>query len=453
MFEGGSCIVNICRQQLNGSALYTEIAIVILLTVLNGVLSMSELAVVSARTARLRVMADQGSRGAAQAIRLAEQPGRFLSTVQIGITLVGVLSGAFSGATLGARLSGWLLQQGLPEAWASGLGVGTVVVLITYLSLIVGELVPKQIALRAPEAVAARAAPFMVYLSKFSLPLVWVLDGSGRLILRLLGQSGAASETMTDEEIKTVIAEAQSAGVIETGESAMITGVMRLADRTARALMTPRFDVETINIEDTAEEIAAAVRASSKSYLPAKKGSSDEVLGVIDVKEYYDVLATDGSVDVVKLVRDIPVVSDLAPATVVTEAVRRSPQNMVLVYDEYGHFEGVITSGDILESIMGVFNEGGDEQEQAFTRREDGSYLVSGWTPIDEFTEFMSFPVDDEVEYQTVAGLVLEELKHLPQLGEAFVKNGWKFEVVDLDGRRIDKVLVSVEAKASGGEA
>lgn len=423
--------------------MFTEIAIVILLTVLNGVLSMSELAVVSSRTPRLRVLADQGNRGAALAIRLAEHPGKFLSTVQIGITLVGVISGAFSGATLGARLSGWLLEQGMPEAWASTLGVGAVVILITYLSLIVGELVPKQIALRAPEAVASKAAPAMMLLSKVALPLVWVLDGSGKMILAVLGQSGKSSETMTDEEIKTVIAEAHSAGVIESGESAMITGVMRLADRTARALMTPRRDVETINVEDTPEEIAAAIRASSKSYLPMARGNSDEILGVIDVKEYYDVLATDGAVDVSKIVRDVPVVSDLSQATVVTEAVRRSPQNMVLVYDEYGHFEGVITSGDILESIMGVFNEGGDAEEQAFTRREDGSYLVSGWTPIDEFTAFMSFPVDDGVEYQTVAGLVLEELKHLPKLGETFVKNGYKFEVIDLDGRRIDKVLVS----------
>ncbi|NTF23583.1 HlyC/CorC family transporter [Agrobacterium rubi] len=433
--------------------MYTEIAIVILLTVLNGVLAMSELAVVSSRTARLRVLSDQGSRGAALAIRLAEHPGKFLSTVQIGITLVGVLSGAFSGATLGARLSGWLLEQGMPEAWASGLGVGTVVVLITYLSLIVGELVPKQIALRAPEAVASKVAPAMMILSKVALPLVWLLDGSGKLILGILGQSGKTSDTMTDEEIKTVIAEAHSAGVIETGESAMITGVMRLADRTARALMTPRRDVEMIDIENSPEVIAATVRASSKSYLPARKGSSDEILGVVDVKEYYDALATDGSVDIVKLVRDIPVVSDLSPATLVTEAVRRAPQNMVIVYDEYGHFEGVITSGDILESIMGVFNEGGDEEEQAFTRREDGSYLVSGWTPIDEFTAFMSFPVDDGVEYQTVAGLVLEELGHLPHLGETFVKNGWKFEVIDLDGRRVDKVLVSAFPKPEDTKA
>ncbi|KQV80019.1 hemolysin family protein [Rhizobium sp. Root1220] len=417
-----------------------EILIVILLTIVNGVLAMSELAVVSARPARLKVLADQGSRGARLAIKLAENPGRFLSTVQIGITLVGVLSGAFSGATLGARLSEWLLTQGLTRAWADGLGVGSVVVAITYLSLIVGELVPKQVALRAPEAVAAKVAPAMTYLSKFSLPLVWLLDASGKLVLSLLGQSGKSGEGVTDEEIKTVLAEAQSAGVIESEESAMISGVMRLADRTARALMTPRRDVEVIDVEDTIDEIRAQIKRTNRSRLPVRKGSSDEVLGVLAVKDFYD--AIPNGVDLGALTTEVPVVSDLAPASVVIEAIRRSPHHMVLVFDEYGHFEGVITSGDILEAIMGVFAEG-EIDEQAIKRRDDGSYLVSGWTPIDEFADFMNVPIDHDVDYQTVAGLVLEELKHLPELGESFTRNGWRFEVIDLDGRRVDKILVS----------
>ncbi len=426
--------------------MYTEIAIVIFLTVLNGVLAMSELAVVSARQARLKVLADHGSRGARLAIRLAEDPGRFLSTVQIGITLVGVLSGAFSGATLGARLSSWLLAQGLPAAWADALGVGSVVVLITYLSLIVGELVPKQMALRAPEAVAAKVAPTMTYLSRFALPLVWLLDKSGKLVLGLLGQTGKGTGSVTDEEIKTVLAEAQSAGVIESEESAMITGVMRLADRTARALMTPRRDVDLVDVEDTPEKVRAVVQKSARSRLPARRGSSDEIVGVIAVKDYYNALAS-GQVDVVSLVREVPVVSDLAPATIVIGALRRSSQHMVLVYDEYGHFEGIVTSGDILESVMGVLGDDGVGDEQAIKRRDDGSYLVSGWTPIDEFVEFMNFPKDDDIEYQTVAGLVLEELKHLPELGETFEKSGWKFEVIDLDGRRVDKLLVTAPQK------
>ncbi|NMN69545.1 putative hemolysin [Rhizobium sp. 57MFTsu3.2] len=424
--------------------LLLEISIVAILTILNGVLAMSELAVVSSRPARLKVLADQGSRGAAIAIRLGEEPGRFLSTVQIGITLVGVLSGAFSGATLGARLAGWLGTHGLSPAAADALGVGSVVVAITYLSLIVGELVPKQIALRAPETVASKVAPAMMFLSRLAAPLVWFLDASGRLILRVLGQSGKSADMVTDEEIKTVLAEAQSAGVIETEESAMISGVMRLADRSARALMTPRRDVEVIDVEDGFDEIRDQLRRSVQARLPVRRNSSDEIIGVLLTKDFYDAIASSGYADVATLTKEVPIVSDLSGSLDVIQAIRRSPCHMVLVYDEYGHFEGVITSGDILEAILGAVQEDAFG-EKAIVRRHDGSYLVSGWTPIDEFADFMSFQVEDDREYQTVAGLVLEEMKHLPEVGESFVMNGWRFEVVDLDGRRIDKLLLTAE--------
>ncbi|MFC3969161.1 hemolysin family protein [Rhizobium lemnae] len=419
----------------------TEISIVVLLTILNGVLAMSELAVVSSRAVRLKLMAEQGNRGAAQAIKLAEDPGRFLSSVQIGITLVGVLSGAFSGATLGARLSAWLLSMGLPQGWADGLGVGSVVVAITYLSLIVGELVPKQIALRAPETVAARVAPMMVLLSKLALPLVWLLDASGRSVLALLGQKGESEERMTDEEIRTVLAEAQIAGVIETEESAMISGVMRLADRTARGLMTPRRDVEVIDIEDDPAEIRAQLRNTQKSRLPVRNGSSDEILGVLFVKDAYEAIAEGKDPDIRNRMREAPVVSDLTGAIDVIQALRKSSAHMVLVYDEYGHFEGIVTSGDILEAITGVFQE--DEvEEPAIVQRDDGSFLVAGWMPVDEFAHQMGFSMKEDPDYETVAGFVLDELKHLPELGERFNWNGWSFEVIDLDGRRIDKLLV-----------
>ncbi|MDI7865142.1 hemolysin family protein [Rhizobiaceae bacterium n13] len=422
-----------------------EISIVVLLTILNGVLAMSELAVVSSRPARLKVMADQGSRGARLAMQLAEDPGRFLSTVQIGITLVGVLSGAFSGATLGSRFSTWLLTHGLSKAASDAIGVGLVVVAITYLSLIIGELVPKQIALRDPESIAGKVAPAMVVLSKMAAPLVWLLDTSGKLVLTLLGQSGKTEGRITDEEIKTVLAEAHSAGVIESEEQAMISGVMRLADRTARALMTPRREVEVIDIEDSLEEIRAQIEQTSRSRLPVRKGSSDELLGVLFAKDFYKAVGSGDDVDILALTREVPVVSDLSHASTVIEVIRKSSIHMVLVYDEYGHFEGIITSGDILEAIVGVLQED-ESEEPAIAQREDGSYLVSGWMPIDEFAAYMNFPLDDDIEYQTVAGLVLEELKHLPSIGESFAKNGWRFEVVDLDGRRIDKLLVRPEA-------
>ncbi len=420
----------------------TEILIVIALTVLNGVLAMSELAVVSSRPVRLKVMAEQGNRGAATAIKLAEDPGRFLSSVQIGITLVGVLSGAFSGATLGTRLTTWLEAQGMADNLADWLGVGTVVVIITYLSLIIGELVPKQIALRAPEMVAARVAPAMRLVAMVGAPVVWFLDISGRIVLGLLGQRGESSDRVTDEEIRTVLAEAQSAGVIETGESEMISGVMRLADRTARGLMTPRRDVEVIDTEDNLEELRTQLRATTRSRLPVRKGSSDEIVGVLFVKDAYDFIAGDKHFEINTLMRDAPVVSDLTGALDVIQALRKAPAHMVLVYDEYGHFEGIITSGDILEAITGVFQE--DEiEEPAIVARDDGSFLIAGWMPVDEFADQMGLPIGDDPGYETVAGFVLDELKHLPELGEKFTTQGWTFEVIDLDGRRIDKLLVT----------
>ncbi|MBD8662241.1 MULTISPECIES: hemolysin family protein [Rhizobium/Agrobacterium group] len=420
----------------------TEIFIVVALTILNGVLAMSELAVVSSRPVRLRVMAEQGNRGAAAAIKLAEDPGRFLSSVQIGITLVGVLSGAFSGATLGTRLTNWLSEQGMPQNFADWLGVGGVVVVITYMSLIVGELVPKQIALRAPELVAAKVAPAMKMVATIGAPVVWFLDISGRFLLALLGQSGESNEKVTDEEIRTVLAEAHSAGVIETEESAMISGVMRLADRTARGLMTPRRDVEVLDTEDEPEELRAQLRATTRSRLPVRKGSSDEIQGVLFVKDAYEFMAGGRGGDPASLMREAPVVSDLTGALDVIQALRKSPAHMVLVYDEYGHFEGIITSGDVLEAITGVFQE--DEvEEPAIVARDDGSYLVAGWMAVDEFSAQMGVPIEDDPGYETVAGFVLDELKHLPELGEKFTTRGWTFEVIDLDGRRIDKLLLS----------
>lgn len=420
---------------------FTEIAIVVFLTLLNGLLAMSELAVVSSRPVRLKILADQGSRGAATAIALAQDPGRFLSTVQIGITLVGVLSGAFSGATLGARLAGWLELQGLSPSLANGLGVGSVVVAITYLSLIVGELVPKQIALRAPEAVAAKVAPGMKLLSRVALPLVILLNGSGKLILSLLGQSGSSDEKITDEEVRTVIAEAHSAGVIEAGEQEMISGVMRLADRTARGLMTPRRDVEVIDLEDDPAEIREQLRHTQRSRLPLRKGSSDEIVGVVVVKDALDGLLEGRPVDIEALSREAPVVSDRTSALKVIEKLRRAPARMVLVYDEYGHFEGIVTSGDVLEAITGVF-EDEETGEPAMVSREDGSYLVSGWMPIDEFAHAIGLGFDKDPDYETVAGLVIDTLRHLPSLGESFSLGGFHFEVVDMDGRRVDKLIV-----------
>ncbi|MDB5560766.1 MAG: DNA-binding protein [Hyphomicrobiales bacterium] len=423
------------------TAVFIEILTVAILTLVNGLLSMSELAVVSSRPARLKVMAAEGNNGAATALRLAEDPGKFLSSAQVGITLVGVLSGAFSGATLGLRLAQALQEAGLPPNAANALGVGIVVVIITYLSLIIGELVPKRLALRDPERIAARAAPTMATIAIVAAPLVWLLDLSSRGVLRLIGQGGEAEETLTDEEVKTVIAEAETAGVLETEERDMISGVMRFADRSARGLMTPRRDVEVIDLSEEPEEIMRALRATHRSMLPVQDGDADSIIGVLVRKDLIDLFADGKPLDVRSMVRKAPVVMDRTSALDVLRAIQSSVVHMALVFDEYGHFEGIVTSGDVLEAITGSFQEE-EGDEPAYVKREDGSYLVSGWMPVDEFSDKIGVPVSRDAKFETVAGYILAEINRLPEVGEHFVRGPWRFEVLDLDGRRIDKVLV-----------
>jgi len=422
--------------------LLTEILIVVVLTLVNGALAMSELAVVSSRPARLKVLADQGNKGAAMAMKLAEDPGKFLSSVQIGITLVGILSGAFSGATLGLRLAVWLREIGVPANIADIAGTGLVVVAITYLTLILGELVPKQLALRNPEAMAARVAPPMTVLARVGTPIVWLLDVSGKAVLRLLGQGGKAEESVTEEEVRTIIAEATNAGILETEEHSMISGVMRLADRSARGIMTPRLDVIVVDVEDPYEENLQILSESSHSKVLVQEGDADSILGVLSLSDLLPSLAAGQQPDLRKLVRSVPVVMEHADALDVIDAIRQSTAQMALVVDEYGHFEGIITFGDILEVITGVYiEEPGDEP--AMVQREDGSWLVAGWMPVDDFRERFKVPVPRDAKFETLAGYVLASLNHLPAVGETFERDGWKFEVVDLDGHRIDKVLMA----------
>jgi putative hemolysin len=419
-----------------------EIAIVILLTLINGALAMSELAIVSARPARLKLMAAKGSRGAAMAITLAKDPGRFLSSVQIGITLVGVLAGAFSGATLGARLSTSLIEAGLAANFAQPLGVGTVVVAITYLSLIVGELVPKQIALRAPEKVAARMAPMMGLIARVAAPLIWVLDRSGKLVLRLLGQSGAQSRKVSDEEVRLIVAEAENTGAMHRAESGMIAGVMRVADRTARGLMTPRHEVETLDVSSSKAQILTQLRGMSRSRLPVQDGDADDIIGVLITRDILGPALMSGPFDLRALLREAPVVQGGQSALEVIDRLRTAPAHLVLVYDEYGHFEGIITPMDVLEAITGDFPDSETDEPKVITRA-DGSYLVAGWMPVDEFADLLSLELEDDRDYETAAGFVLEKIGRLPEIAERLDLQNWSIEVVDLDGRRIDKLLVT----------
>ncbi|NNK65375.1 MAG: HlyC/CorC family transporter [Rhodobacteraceae bacterium] len=419
--------------------MFLEIFIVLLLVGVNGLLAMSELAVVSSRPARLRSRAKRGDRGAEIALRLAGDPGKFLATVQIGITLVGVLAGAFSGATIGLRLAEVLPEIGVPEAAANEFGVGLVVVVITYLSLIVGELVPKQIALAAPERVASTVAPAMLVLSRVAAPVVWLLDRSGKLVLRFIGQSGKRETSVSDEDIRSVLSEAARAGVIHRAEKELIGGVMRFSDRRARGLMTPRREVETARVNETRAEILARFQTSGHSRLPLQRDGPDDIVGVLHSR---DLLAsTDAEFDALALMRPAPVIQETLPALDVIDRLRESPRHMLLVYDEFGHFEGIVTPMDVLGTIAGGFDETATD-EPKFVERDDGSLLVAGWMPADEFAERLKLSIQRRPTAATVAGLVLERLGEVPSVGQAVVVDGWRIEIVDMDGQRIDKLMV-----------
>lgn len=423
--------------------LYLDLGIVAILIVLNGLLAMSELAVVSSRPSRLAGLVAKRVKGARRALTLASDPGKFLSTVQIGITLIGVLSGAFSGATLGLRLSSWLTGVGLPPGIAEPMGVGIVVAVITYASLIVGELVPKQIALRDPEAVAAKVAPAMMLLAKVSHPLVWLLDRSGKILLYLLGHREEAGERVSEDEIRTLVAEAETAGVLEPGEKEMIAGVMRLGDLAVGAVMTPRHEVDTINLADSNSQIFANLLDSDHSRLVVFDGDGEGALGIVNAKDLLNVYLAGKTPKVRDLVREAPIIPETLDARDVVSILRDTPVHMGLVHDEYGVFQGVVTSADILEAIVGSFNTNDGPAEPAAVKRDDGSYLISGWMPAVEAAHLLGITLPVSRPYQTFAGFLLQEFGRIPNVGDKIEDEGWRFEVADLDGRRIDKVLAS----------
>jgi putative hemolysin len=421
--------------------LYFELGIVTILIVTNGLLSMSELAIVSSRPARLAALAERSVKGSRRALALASDPGKFLSTVQIGITLIGVLSGAFSGATLGLRLTNLLVGAGWSQGVADAVGVGVVVTVITYASLIIGELVPKQIALRDPELVAVRVAPYMTLLATISLPAVWLLDRSGKALLWLLGQHGEASEKVSEDEIRTLVVEAENAGVLEPGEKEMIAGVMRLGDLPVGAVMTPRREVSMINLTDDLQAIRSALAASSHSRFVVFDQAADAAVGTVNAKDMLDCYLSGETPDVGKLVRPAPIIPEFLDARDVVAILRDSVVHMGLVHDEYGVFQGVVTSSDILESIVGGFHTEEGPPEAAATRRDDGSYLISGWMSAVEFASLLRFELPASRHYQTVAGFLLSQFGRIPDVGDHIEVEGWRFEVIDLDGRRIDKLL------------
>jgi len=420
-----------------------EILVIIILILINGLFAMSELAVVSARRPRLKTMAARGVKGAKRAMALAADPGRLLSAAQTGITLVSILAGAYSGASLGDQLSIWLQSVGMSRAWAEPLGLGLVVAVITYFSLIIGELVPKQLALRNAERIACMVAPFMTVLSQVAAPIVWFVDASGRVVLFLLQRKGASGPQVTEEEIRTLVAEAETAGVLGRDERRMISGVMQLGDRPVRAVMTPRHDVDVIDLTDAAATIRRTITQSVHSRLPVSDGDPDVIIGIIQAKDMLDAYLKGRKPDPRKFVREAPVIPDTMDALDVVTKLKDSPVHVGLVHDEFGHFEGVVTSADILEAIVGAFRTEEGLPEPNAVERDDGSWLLAGSMPVDELTELLSISLPEKRVYHTVAGLMLERFGRLPKVGEHVEFAGWRFEIVDLDEKRIDKVLAA----------
>ncbi|MGZ5870424.1 MAG: hemolysin family protein [Croceibacterium sp.] len=425
-----------------------DLAILAGLILINGVFSMSELAIVSARTAKLRMAADKGSRGAKTALTLAGDPGKFLATVQIGITLVAVIAGAFSGATLGAPVADRLAALGLAPDTAHDVGLTLVIGLTTFFTLVVGELVPKQIALRAAVPIALVMARPMALFARIAAPFVWLLDTSSSLILQAMGLHHKGDHRLTAEELQMIFAEATRTGVIEEEERAILSGIMRLGERTVRELMTPRTEVDWIDLAASEGEIRETIAASPHSLLPVAEGSVDKVFGVVKARQVLALLLAGKPVRLQRLIKKAEVVPDQLDAMDALRILQSSGLGMAMVHDEYGHLDGIVTLADLLTAMAGQFASHQDEGEEPdLVEREDGSLLIAGAMSADALAERLALDLPEDREFATAAGYVLYMLKRLPVEGEHFADQGWRFEVVDMDGRKIDKLLVSQEAR------
>lgn len=423
---------------------WLDVAIIVLLVCLNGVFAMSELAIVSSRRTRLKAMARAGSRGAGAALSLSNDPGRFLSTVQIGITLIGILAGAYSGASLGGPVGQRLALLGLEPVLAGTIGFWIVIILTTYASLVIGELVPKQFALRAPEPIAAWVATPMNWLSKATAPVVWLLDRTSALIFRLLRLRRESADQVTTEDLHLVVAEAATAGLLEESERAIISGIVRLADRPTREVMTPRTEVDWLDVDSTPEQIRQALIGMPHSRLPIAEGSVDRLIGVVQARDIVTAAIEGRPLDLRELMRPAPVVPDQLDAMDTLSALRDAEVPMAFVHDEYGHFEGLVTPADLLTALAGHFASDNDlDTEPAFLERDDGSWLLSGSASADILVDQLGMKLPEDRDFATVAGFALSVLRHLPETGERFAFGGWQFEILDMDGRKIDKLLAS----------
>ncbi|MBK9140011.1 MAG: HlyC/CorC family transporter [Verrucomicrobia bacterium] len=422
-----------------------EAGFILLLLVGNGVFAMTELAVVSARKSRLKGMAAAGDQRAAAALALAESPNRFLSTVQVGITMVGILAGAFGGATLAAHIGNGLAAVGLPGAYAQAAGVAVVVVVITFCSLIVGELVPKRVALANPEGIARVMAGPMARLAALAWPLVKVLSVTTELVLRLLGLRERKESPVTEEEVRALIREGREAGVFHQTEARMVEGVLALDRLPVREIMTPRAKIIWINVHEAHETIWHKVVVSGHTTFPVYQGDRDNVVGMISVKAIYANLAAGLPVTVKDLMTKPLIVPSSLAAISLLETFKRSGQFHALVSDEFGGIVGLVSLHDVMEAVIGDFPSQDMRLKPMAKRREDGSWLVDAMIEIEDFQAQMPqfvLPPPEARSYHTFGGYVFEQLGRVPAEGDAFEAQGYRIEIIDMDRNRVDKVLL-----------
>ncbi len=425
---------------------WQEILILLLLILLNAFFALSELAVVSSRRARLQQYANEDRRGAATALRLADDPSGFLSTVQAGITVIAILSGAYGEAALADPLSVALREVPYIGPHANAVATGIVITAIAFVSLVIGELVPKRLALRNPERLACVVAGPMYWLSRVAAPIVWFLRSAMELILRLFAPPSKEDPRVTEEEVKTLIAEGTEAGVFEPAEKEMLEGVLRVADRSVRSIMTARPDVVWLDLEDNVGEIYETIADSGHSRFPVAAGDVDNMIGIIHTKDLLEQARTGAPLDLKAICRDPVYIHEGTPILKLLDSFRATTVHMAVVLDEHGAVQGIVTPTDILVAIAGDLPERADEEPYA-VRRADGSWLLDGQMPVHEVERTLQVRGLSayEHEYTTLAGFVLFQLGHIPVPGETFDWRNWRFEVVDLDGRRIDKVMATAQ--------
>jgi putative hemolysin len=423
-----------------------EIIIILLLIVANGIFALSEMAVITARKSRLQDWIKKGNRRAKVALELALAPNRFLSAVQIGITLVGILAGAFAGRSVAQWLGAYIVGLPIIGPYHREIGLAVVVLVITYFSLVIGELVPKRLALRHPEAIATYVAIPLRLFTKISSPMVHLLSVSTDVVCRIFGRHQGEEPPVTEEEIKTLVQQGTDAGVFEESEQDMVEAVFRLGDKTARTLMTPRTQIAWLDLEDSAERVREKIISSGHSCFPVATGSLDKVDGVVQAKELLAHSLAGRGLDLAALMQQPLFVPRTVTALEVLESFKKSGQHIALVVDEYGGIEGLLTHHDILEAIAGDIPFDGKPTDPKAVQRHDGSWLLDGMLSVEEFKEIFhleDLPGEKRDAYQTLGGFVFTRMGRIPTVSDSFEWNGLRFEVVDMDGKRIDKLLVS----------